>query len=664
MGFISSRARYKLLGGAIAVSTALGMVSSMSSAQVVVEPEPPETIESIGSLTGKTPKFPAALFDTIVKDKAKAIVLGKAFFWDMQVGKHGVACASCHYNAGADTRTRNQLNFAFDNVFNPTRTGSGGTNYRVKLEDFPFHVLSNPEDRNSGVLFDTDDVMGASGVFKQRFDHLDSWEDKCIFEDPANTQWKDGNNHLVRQATGRNAPTVINAVFQYRTFWDGRANNNFNGMNPFGKRDTTKRILKLNSLGKPVPVTFSLDNAALASQAVGPPLNGVEMSCGGKLFEELGRVMLNRVPLEEQAVASDDSVLGPYRRLAPPNGLNISYKQLIKDAFYPQWWNAPTWKDEDGFTMMENNFSMYWGIAIMMYEATLISDQTPLDDYVNGNPVALSESQLRGLDIFLNKGKCIACHKGPDLTGAGMVLQKEAKEGGLVERMFMNDNKVAMYDNGFYNIGVRPTKEDLGVGGKDPFGNPLSFTKQFVNSLAGIPLKDKFKVNTCTFEVDPCIPKKKLSSTDRIAVDGAFKTSGLRNIELTGPYFHNGGQATLNQVVAFYNRGGDSRSVDPDGDTSGHGVNKSNLDPDITTLGLSSEEQNDLVRFMLSLTDERVRCEKAPFDHPSLIVHNGHFSSSWDGIKADDHDVFLPAVGKGGLPAGSCLKSFLDHVYE
>ena len=38
---------------------------------------------------------------------------------------------------------------------------------------------------------------------------------------------------------------------------------------------------------------------------------------------------------------------------------------------------------------------------------------------------------------------------------------------------------------------------------------------------------------------------------------GSFKSVGLRNIELTGPYFHNGGTATLEQLVDFYARGGD-----------------------------------------------------------------------------------------------------------
>jgi len=44
---------------------------------------------------------------------------------------------------------------------------------------------------------------------------------------------------------------------------------------------------------------------------------------------------------------------------------------------------------------------------------------------------------------------------------------------------------------------------------------------------------------------------------NRVLRDGAFKAPQLRNVELTGPYFHNGGTLTLRQVVDFYTRGGD-----------------------------------------------------------------------------------------------------------
>jgi cytochrome c peroxidase len=68
---------------------------------------------------------------------------------------------------------------------------------------------------------------------------------------------------------------------------------------------------------------------------------------------------------------------------------------------------------------------------------------------------------------------------------------------------------------------------------------------------------------------------------------GAFKTPGLRDTELTAPYFHDGSAKTLEDVVAHYNRGGDV---------------KDNLDPDITPLSLDDGEQKAIVSFMKALT--------------------------------------------------------------
>ena len=88
----------------------------------------------------------------------------------------------------------------------------------------------------------------------------------------------------------------------------------------------------------------------------------------------------------------------------------------------------------------------------------------------------------------------------------------------------------------------------------------------------------------------------------------------LRNLELTAPYFHNGGQRTIRQVVEFYNRGGDFRE---------HNV--LNIDFEVGKLNLTEQEIDDLVAFLgRPLTDPRVVQQRAPFDHPQLFVPNGH----------------------------------------
>ena len=169
------------------------------------------------------------------------------------------------------------------------------------------------------------------------------------------------------------------------------------------------------------------------------------------------------------------------------------------------------------------------------------------------------------------------------------------------------------------------------MGGKDPFGHPLSESRLAQQRLFESLLN--------------AAPNDTVGADERIAADGAFKTPGLRNIELTAPYFHNGGQLTLRQVVDFYNRGGDFAENNID-----------NLDADIHPLGLTEEEKTSLVAFMESLTDERVRYERAPFDHPQLFVTNGHPGDpnavTDDGTgQATTTVLELPAVGRNGTSA-------------
>src|SRR5947209_16839445 len=65
--------------------------------------------QNIGSLKRISVPTPPGL-DRYVRDQNALIALGKAFFWDMQTGSDGrMACATCHFHAGADHRSQNQL---------------------------------------------------------------------------------------------------------------------------------------------------------------------------------------------------------------------------------------------------------------------------------------------------------------------------------------------------------------------------------------------------------------------------------------------------------------------------------------------------------------------------------------------------------------------------
>ena len=121
---------------------------------------------------------------------------------------------------------------------------------------------------------------------------------------------------------------------------------------------------------------------------------------------------------------------------------------------------------DGNFTQMEANFSLFWGLAIQLYEATLVADNTAFDRFAAGRNNALTEEAKLGLEMFLTKGRCINCHAGPEFTGASVRLRACPPFGDseAIERMLMGNGNPAVYDGGFYNIGVRPTLEDLAVG--------------------------------------------------------------------------------------------------------------------------------------------------------------------------------------------------------
>lgn len=119
-------------------------------------------------------------------------------------------------------------------------------------------------------------------------------------------------------------------------------------------------------------------------------------------------------------------------------------------------------------------------------------------------------------------------------------------------------------DNFFHNIGVRPQADDRGRG-----------------AITG--------------------------NTDN---DGEFKTPTLRNVELHAPYMHNGRFATLEEVVEFYNRGGDFDAPNID-----RGV--------IRPMAMTGQEIAEMSAFMKRpLTDPRVANELPPFDRPELFTES------------------------------------------
>lgn len=484
-----------------------------------------------------------------VKDPAALVVLGKALFWDMQVGSDGrTACATCHFHAGADHRAQG-----------------------AAMGDFPFRVFADANDNRSPVLRDSSRRFGSAGVERRTFHGLT----EAGAEDGSETPGAPPG----RQITPRHTPTVINSVFHVRSFLDGRASDVFTGLTPFGDSDP-----RANAVAGGSPESVRLTRSALASQAVSPPVNAVEMSYEGRTWADIATKLLRARPLAGQTVAADDSVLGPYVDSCC-RGLSatITYRRLVERAFQPAY-----------AAHAEGNFALFSGLAVQAYEATLVADDTPFDRFLEGRRDALTQREQSGFLVYQTKAFCQFCHSGPELTTATYTFMKShapvdrVLSGGIVTV------RVLFADTGFFRTGVRPAGEDIGLGAVDDFGLPVSLAARTGAAPLGIA--------------------------------GAFKTPGLRNVELTGPYFHNGGQATLEQVVEFYARGGDF----PD---------SPGLVSQIAPMPMNETERSHVVAFLKSLTDDRVRFERAPFDHPELCVPDGE---RWIGV---------PAVGRNGNAA-------------
>jgi len=631
-----------------------------------------------------------------VSNQAAAAQLGKALFWDMQVGSDGVqACATCHFHAGVDNRTRNQLN-PKDGVFGnhnlglsmpEPAAGSMFVDQEVTAAHFPTHrlidqhVIGEPLANSANVVRDTNDVMGSMGLKRTIFNDIVIGSAVDFGTPDPDLVFTDGQNNL-RQVTGRNTPSIINAVFNFDNFHDGRANNIFNGGNPFGPADPRQHLIN-NTTGSMVTEELRIRQSSLASQAVGPPMDTTEMSFIGRTFPKLGKKMLSLRPLAQQQVSASDSSLGFLSQGAPGGtGLNTSYKTLIENAFHPQYWNNTTDKvtfdaggipsftldvaadplNTDEFTQMEANFATFWGLAIQAYESTLVANQSKFDMFIL-NGAGLNNEEILGMNVFNGEGGCIACHDGATLMDIDHAFIQGIDPVTDVPIPFDQDplaaneimqiaTGIALYDNGFHNTGVRPqgnpdplapdflaVNEDIGRGATTGLGGGLTeislsrgilgLQNEFVEFALSPPLQtpglDPLPAHVAAWVPQLPFGFQPFHTTPfngRVTNFGAFKTPSIRNLTLTGPYMHNGGLSTIRQIVDFYVRGGDfPRTNDQNFDSEGMTVLPLLTDAGALPGDFTPEQKRDaLVQFMMALTDDRVANESAPFDHPELFV--------------------------------------------
>ncbi|MBT4522143.1 MAG: cytochrome-c peroxidase [Halieaceae bacterium] len=208
---------------------------------------------------------------------------------------------------------------------------------------------------------------------------------------------------------------------------------------------------------------------------------------------------------------------------------------------------------KEAFGSIRNPTKDAWR-AISAFERTLTSVDSPVDQYLRGDEDALDEEQIRGLDLFNGKARCIMCHNGP----------------------LASDEK-------FYNLGVprQPLFSDIPK-------NQIGFRSQTYS--AGVP-EEVFR----SIKSDLGLYFKSHNKEDM----GKFRTQPLRFIEYTPPYYHNGVLDDLEEVVDFYDQGGGDDYVLED-------FGFSTKTRKLKKLNLTDDEKEDLIYFLEGFSGEEI----------------------------------------------------------
>jgi cytochrome c peroxidase len=269
----------------------------------------------------------------------------------------------------------------------------------------------------------------------------------------------------------RNAPTVLNALYNKAQFWDGRVN-------------------------------------TLEQQAALPIVNSVEMG----------------QPSLEAAVA-----------------------HIAADAGYRSAFGSVFGRPPNGPDLLR---------AIASYERTQLSFDSPFDHFIAGDLNAIDDSAKRGWELFNGQALCNKCHALGD-------HKRDATN---------------FTDNDFHNIGIGIVRHQI---------VPLARrAEQLLNSGHAA-------------DIDRAAIQTEMSALGRFLITrkeadiASFKTPNLRNVLVTGPYFHDGSQETLWDVIDHYNKGA--------------GLKNPYLDEDIQPLALTEADIDDLVAFLASLTSPDYR---------------------------------------------------------
>jgi len=264
----------------------------------------------------------------------------------------------------------------------------------------------------------------------------------------------------------RNAPTVLNALYNKTQFWDGRVKTL--------EEQAALPIANPSEMGQP-----SLD-AAVAQVAALPEYKQGFQSAFGR----------------------------------PPSGLD-----LVR--------------------------------ARASYERTQFSFDSPFDHFIAGDKNAISESAKRGWELFNTRARCNKCH----------ALTEEKRDATYFT------------DNDFHNIGIGIIRHDVVA---------LACQAEPLINSGNATAIDHAAIQTDMSALGRFLITKKDADI------ASFKTPDLRNVLITTPYFHDGSQETLWDVMDHYNKG--------------DGIQDPYLDEDMQPLALSETEIDDVVALLATLT--------------------------------------------------------------
>jgi cytochrome c peroxidase len=268
------------------------------------------------------------------------------------------------------------------------------------------------------------------------------------------------------RAGQRNAPTILNALYNTTQFWDGRVK-------------------------------------TLEEQAALPIVNSSEM----------GQPSLDAAVAQIAAIEEyQQAFRGVFGR--PPNG-----PDLLR--------------------------------AIASYERTQLSFDAPFDHFNAGDQHAIDDAAKRGWELFNTRGRCNKCHALTETT-----------------------RDVTFFtDHDFHNIGIGILRHNVVALARQ--------AEQLIHS------GDTAAIDRAAIQTDMSALGRFLITKKEPDI-AAFKTPNLRNVLVTGPYFHDGSQETLWDVMDHYNKG--------------DGLQNPYLDEDIQPLALTEGEIDDVVAFLASLT--------------------------------------------------------------